>query len=180
MNLLFNNKYPLETYIKSLMKKYKYDIDRVTAAVFNRYPFFKRGDLKKIISEMKEIIINDEKIKGEWIRIKGKWKLKAINYNDLARPKRPQYTEVDFSSGPGKSNIYEISPEDNKPPGVNEVPIDDKTQEYFDKLKMAFEKELPDVAEEELNRIVLNEMVSWGFDEEELKKITSKRTEGRK
>ena len=178
--MMLFEKYPLEKYIKSLMKQYKYDTDRVTAAVFNRYPFFKRGELKKIISEIKQIVINDDKLKGEWIRVKGKWKLKSVNYNDLSRTKRPQFTEFDFPSGPGKSNTYELMPEDNSPPGDYEEPIDDKTQVYFDKLKMAFKKDLPEVADDELNRIVVNEMISWGFDEDTLKKITSKRIERRK
>lgn len=178
-------KFPLEKYIFSLMKKYDYDIESISDDVFNKYPFVKKDKLKKVVAFLVHKKINGYKISGRWLEIKnlkemvdGKLKkaknnfimVHAKSYNDLAHDKPPLWDAAPIPQDLGKGNRYQIVPE-GMDPDRYEPPKIDESQKIYEKLKTKFKTELPGIEEDELHKIIIDEMRDLGYEQNLLEKI---------
>jgi len=165
--MFFTKEFPLERYIISLFKKYKYDIDLISAKVYEKYPFVKKNDLKKVVSELLFKKINKEKIGGKWIKIDNKWKLESINYNDLTHRSSGNYwKDAPVPSDVGRANRFWLSPQ-GEDPDKYKAPKESKkdaAKEAYEILKKRFKEAYPNLKERELKKIVYDEMKSLGYD----------------
>jgi hypothetical protein len=170
---LFNSikdEYPMEKFILKVLHDTKYDINATTDVVYNKYPFTKKHDLKKVIAELVRKKISNEKIGGVWVKLKNKFKMVALNYMDLAHDAPPAWdnsskcgTEV------GRANRFEITPQGHNGdryeiPKLDEVEDSNEVQIAFKNLKHKFANTLPGIDEIELDRVVKEEMKRLGFD----------------
>jgi hypothetical protein len=164
------NEYPMEAYILKVLHENKYNIDAAASIVYNKYPFTKKGDLKKVISELICKKLNNEKIGGIWVKLKNKFKLVSKNYMDLAHDPRPAWDNSSkCGSDVGRANRFAIEPSGHdvdRPdvPKLDEVENIDEVQRAFEQLKNKFANALPGIDERELERVVKEEMRRMGFD----------------
>lgn len=165
-----DREYPMENFILKVLHENKYDVEVTASIVYNKYPFVKKHDLKKVIAELITKKLNNEKIGGVWVKLKNKFKLVSKNYMDLAHDPRPAWdNSAKTPSDLGRANRFAIAPQGQEPdkylvPKLDEVENIEKIELTFNQMKNKFRNALPGIGEDELGRIVKNEMQRMGFD----------------
>lgn len=162
----------LEKYILDMLKKNKHNTVLAYNQIFAKYPFFKQQALKDIILSVLEKKINNEKIGGEWVKIKGKWCLENVDkkkdiksdHLNFMGPELPASQEETTSFGPkGKYNTtFMTAPDDmDKKPDTTLEEAQDIYNKTFEECKIKYDGDI-----ETLNQIIFDELGKNGFKEQ--------------
>lgn len=166
--------YPIEEFIVSLMKENKYDIDIIAKKIYSKYPFFKKGDLKKIISELISKKINNEKIGGIWFKCKNKWKLTSTDRKDLSRGfgDGNYWKDAPVPSELGRANREILVPHGVEPDRY-QIPKNDfeEIEKLYEQMIVKFKSKFPQMSDSELKRVIKEELSGLGYREEMLRKL---------
>jgi len=174
--MFFENS-PLEKYIVSRLKKNNFNINSTVDDIYNKYPFFRKRDLRDVVARITEKIAAKEGLSGFWIKINGSWNLvskdeiKAL-YLQLPETSRSQ-TNV------GRGNRYNLVPQGRDPdryePPSKQIKILDeekeKIQDIYERMYRKYKNEIKELSNEEINRILLQELATLGYGIEDIKKI---------
>lgn len=177
------DKYPLEKYILSTLKKCHYNIDVSVQAINAKYPFFKEKDLRSIIADLFVKKINNYKIGGKWECVEKKWKLvgEGPGYS-WSGPELP--ASEDTSSMDRGKNTYSTPGDrpDGKTPKVKKheeiktIDYDgeeDDTQKTYNELYDQFSNSVD--SDDDLNKIILDELVERGYGKKRIDNIQLKK-----
>lgn len=169
--MMFAEKYPLEKFIISVMKKCRFNVDTITSEVYKKYPFFNYRELKIVVASLMEKKINNEKLGGVWIKRGKELKMQSMEYHDLAHDGPKLWDDAPTPSDMGNANRLYVSPQTDFGPDRYEVPKKDDIKEVYNKIKKSIQEKLQTVTERQLNKITIDEMKNLGYTQEQLSKL---------
>jgi hypothetical protein len=162
----------IESYIKTVLKKNKFNVDFAYSEIYAKYPFFKRTILRNLVSEILSKQIKNENIGGVWRKVDKKWKLMA-DIEDTGSAAGYKWSgdelpaSIDQNSASNNLGTYSKPietkdphieyPKDKETPNLEEVDI----QAMYEELYKSFSGYIKD--NKALNEIILDELLSRGF-----------------
>jgi len=172
--MLFEN-YPLEKYIVAKLKECNYRVEETTNAVFTKYPFFRKRELKEIISKVLEKVAASKGVNGFWVKVGKDWEL--ISKNKV----RALYLPDDDNTPAevGRANREFIAPKGRpvdryEPPKKDDKSELEEAQSIYNRMHEKYKKELADLEPENLNKVLLEELATMGYGEEDIKNLKLK------
>lgn len=175
---MFKNNDPLEKYILSALKDNQNNSELAFKTIQRKYPFFSTYTLRQIISEVLDKKIKKEKIGGQWIKIKSKWKLVSDHINFMGPEVPTKQGDGNTGANLGTYSTTKLtSPDDmaKKPEAVldktndkgKEVSEEDNSDSEQIMYEDAFEYVRDsdnNLSVEEINKIVIDELQKNGVD----------------
>ncbi len=175
---IFKNNEPLEKYILSALKENQNNSEEAFKTIQRKYPFFSTYTLRQIISEVLDKKIKKEKIGGQWIKIKSKWKLVSDHINFMGPEVPTKQGDGNTGANLGTYSTTKLtSPEDtikeqepvlnltnDKGKEVNEEDNSDSEQIMYEDAFEYVRDSDNNLSVEEINKIVIDELQKNGVD----------------
>jgi hypothetical protein len=156
---------PLEKFIISELKKNNFNVNAAVNSVFNKYPFFKKRDLTNVAAKLVEYIASKQSLNGFWTKINGEWEL--ISKEKIKSIYLPEFDRGQTNIGRG--NRYNINPSGRDPDRYE--PPKETIQDVYERFYNKYRKEISELSSEEINKILLQELASLGYEKDEIKNL---------